>query len=351
MALARGTCSPPHWLLDSRHDGVPNQQNMMRNINFESVAHLLNGYKMGRYLEDPDLDSQSSFRLFTDRVRQSLELQSSESQPAQVIVIQNSAGDPGGLLVFKISDWDTAHFRVKTVILETMIVSEADEDLRRKIGDRLMELFLAWCFEWKVRFVVSKMPSLDLTSIGCLEKAGFRFVESWIYNKFDLRRPSQDLTPPLTLRSAEKSDLECMISYSHNAFKTHRFHADDHIPKSQAESLYEQWIRTSFNDSNQKILAYDFEGVPCAYMIYYVQDLTAYFNLKFAMWKMALMNPKMTGKGIGKKFFPSLCNYHRAEGLDVVDSGLSLRNIASMNTHNRTNFKVVSTLVTLHLWV
>ena len=86
-------------------------------------------------------------------------------------------------------------------------------------------------------------------------------------------------------------------------------------------------------------------------MIYFINDMEKPFNLKFAMWKMALIDPEMRGKKIGLKFFKSLLFYHKQEGLDVVDSGLSLRNLASLNLHNKIGFKVIFTQVTLHKWL
>jgi len=109
--------------------------------------------------------------------------------------------------------------------------------------------------------------------------------------------------------------------------------------------------KTSFADKNQNILVYDHQGSPSAFMVYYLNDMTNYFNLKFAMWKMALLDPKLKGKGIGTRFFESLFEYHKNEGCDFVDSGLSLRNTVSLNLHNKVNFKVTSTLTNLHLWL
>jgi RimJ/RimL family protein N-acetyltransferase len=86
-------------------------------------------------------------------------------------------------------------------------------------------------------------------------------------------------------------------------------------------------------------------------MIYYSSDLREYFGLQFAMWKMALLDPMNRNKGLGTDFFIACLHYHREEGLDVVDSGLSIRNLSSLNLHIKLNFKITSTLVTLHKWL
>lgn len=310
------------------------------------IVDLLQDYRYGRYLEDGDLPHEKSLRLFADNIDHYLNQNDSE-----IHIVSESNSNLQGILLFRISDWDTSHFEHKTVLLDHIIIRKSNVEDHLRICNRLLKQFNDKCSMYKVKFVVSKTPSLDLLTIQCLENAGFRFIESWIYNKYDLRHNKPKPENHMELRFTEKTDIEYMLEYSKDAFNTQRFHADYHIPYNKAESLYTKWIHTAFNDPKQKILVYDEGNIPCAFMIYYTLDLTCYFDLKFAMWKMALLNPKMTGKGIGSRFFSSVCDYHRSEQLDVVDSGLSLRNIVSLNTHNKINFKVVSTLVSMHLWL
>ena len=99
-----------------------------------------------------------------------------------------------------------------------------------------------------------------------------------------------------------------------------------------------------------KTLVYEEQAHPVAYMTYYDGDLVECFGLRFAIWKMALIDPEMRGQGVGTRFFRSLVQHHHTEGFDVVDSGLSLRNVASLHIHNKCDFKVTSTMLTLHLW-
>ena len=199
--------------------------------------------------------------------------------------------------------------------------------------------------------VISKNSSLDLSVINALEDVGFNFIESWIYNKYNLQKLKPKSQKLLNLREANIKDLDYMIEFSKGAFATQRFHADKNISTEKAESLYVKWIKTSFESNNQKTLVYDHNNTPSAFMTYYLSDLTKDFNLHFAMWKMALLNPEIRGIGIGALFFDSLFDYHRKEGCDFVDSGLSLRNIASLNLHNKINFKTISSTTSLHLWV
>ena len=69
------------------------------------------------------------------------------------------------------------------------------------------------------------------------------------------------------------------------------------------------------------------------------------------MWKMIVLDSAHRGRGLGTGFFIALAHYHRQEGLDIIGSGLSVRNLASLNLHNKLDFKVFSTLVTFHKWL
>ena len=88
----------------------------------------------------------------------------------------------------------------------------------------------------------------------------------------------------------------------------------------KAESLYEKWIISAFNEPNQKILVLDGDNKPTAFMIYCLDDLRCYFGSQFAVWKMGLLDPTNRGTGLGTAFFTALLHYHRQEGLDCVKS-------------------------------
>lgn len=268
----------------------------------------------------------------------------------ETIVIRSSADQSDGFMVFRKSGWDTEHFGLNTVIIDCFVLNQNDYLKKEKTFKSIYEDFMAWCLKEKIKFVVARISSLDLFTINELIHKGFDFIESWAFNKYDLRKHTSNPLS-LKLRRAKESDLEYMLEYSKHAFNTQHFHADRHIPYEKAEGVYKKWIITAANDPNQRILVYDHEEIPSAFMIYYSNDLSKYYNLKFAQWKMALLNPKVRGIGIGTSFFSSLFDYHKNEGFDFVDSGLSLRNIVSLNLHNKVNFKIVSIQVSLHLWI
>ncbi len=314
-------------------------------INHEDLETLVKKCRYGRYCEDPHLPLQSSRNLLLDRFRQQLSVDSLKH-----FTTYSASGLPLGIILFRLSEWDTQHFGYPFAIIDSLMTKPSDYERELDIVNKLLERFQVWCQSNSIRCVVVRLPSLDLPAIHSFEQQGFRFIESWIYNKYDLEKVDRLGEMPFQLRLACPDDYEFMLEYSKEAFNSQHFHADHHFDRDKADSLYRKWISTAFNDPNQKIAVLDGDVRPAAFMIYYHSDLQQYFGLKFIQWKMALLDPMSRGKGVGTNFFISLMHYHRQEGLDVVDSGLSMRNLPSLNLHNKLNFRVITTVITFHKW-
>ena len=315
-------------------------------MDHDDLRDLIREYKYGRYCEDPSLRLEDSQRLVLDQV-----LQVRSSGGSSYITASSASGQILGLLSFKLSNWDTDHFGYNVAIIDSVITKEFGQQETQKIVNALLDRFHVWGRANDVRFVSARVPSLNLPVTHSFERSGFRFIESYVYYKYDLMRIAEFQEPQYKLRFGRPEDRDTMLDYSTDAFATHRFHADCQIARHKAESLYKRWIITAFQDSQQHILVLNIEERPVAFMIYHISDLREYFGMRFAAWTMALLGPVNRGRGMGTAFFTALLHYHLQEGLDFVESGVSMRNLASINPHNKVGFKVVSMLVTFHKWL
>jgi len=306
---------------------------------------LVNSSRFGRYLEDASLPDDGARRLVFANLRALV-----ARADTLTIAAFSPDGEIEGLLVCRLSAWDTEHFGFPFATIEAILTAPVRHERKLEVARELLERFDVWCASESVRFVSTRVPALDLSAIHALEEHGFRFIESWIYNKLDLARVPKLPEPP-ALRLSVPGDMQVMLEYSTSAFATQRFHADGNFDPVKADSLYRKWIETAFHDSNQLIAVLESEGKPKAFMVYYKSDLRGFVGRQFAMWKMALLDPASRGQGLGTQFFSALARHHAGEGLDVIDSGLSLRNLPSLNLHNKNQFKVVSTIATFHKWM
>lgn len=304
---------------------------------------LVSQHRFGRYCEDPSLPLEAGRRQVAKAARQVL-----ASADASCIETIDAAGQTVGILLFKSSRWDSEHFGFPCVVIDSVLIGEQEYYARRTIAEALLSRLLPWLREHDTRFTSARVPALDIAVVHAIQAGGFAFIEAWVF-LHQLAAGAPDRAT-CALRRAQPEDEPAMLEWVKSAYDTQRFHADPRIDSVKADSLYARWIATSFRDPAMTTLVHEREGRPVAFMTYYQSDLSATMGRTFAMWKMTLIDPLMRGQNIGTRFFQSLVRYHFEEGLDVVDSGVSMRNAASINLHIKCGFRISSTLITFHRW-
>lgn len=319
------------------------EQGSSSELTRQIVESALAGYSMGRFCEDRSLPSEAAKAYV---VEQTMALTRGKNR--RYCAAFSDGGQVLGLLVYGISDWDTEHFGFPFASLSFFVLCHAFE--RAEVADALLGEFDAWCARQRIRFVSSKLPSLALSEIHAMERHGFVFIESSLYNMVSLHALEEHDPALPTLRVAGPDDAAVMVEYAKGAFASQRFYADSNFDKAKADSLYERWILSGFASEDMQTLVLDVDGEPAAFMMYMPMDLREYFGFRTAKWEMAVVGPALRGKGIGTAFFRSLLQTHREQGFQRVDSILTLRNMPSLNLHNKLLFKGLSIEVTLHRW-
>lgn len=315
-----------------------------RSLSEDEVATIARFGQYGRYIEDKDFSSTSAALILSQQINSYI------PNDHSVFFVLKKNDVLHGLLIGKVSQWDTDHFGFPMATLDMVILKANTYENRLIEAKVLLEAFNVWLEENKIKFVSTRVPALDLAVIHALEQEEFAFIESWVYSKYNLHHNQFDQSPP-PLRYAKPEDKALMLRYAKGAFATQRFHADSKFSKEKADDLYEKWVSTAFDDPNQKIAVMDVEGVPAAFMIYFHQTKAGSEGHKYAMWKFTVIDPSLRGRGVGQRFFDGLKAHHKAEGMDFIESGVSLRNMASMNLHNKLQFKIIASLVTFHKWM
>ncbi|MCS7039350.1 MAG: GNAT family N-acetyltransferase [Caldilineales bacterium] len=310
----------------------------------EQLTPLLAVYRYGRYGENHRLPPERS------RAHERRLLEQALARPETVTVAVVTGETLEGLLVGRYSAWDSEHFGYGVAVIDGIYLPEDGYDRDRAVADRLVVGFEGWCREQGVRFASIRLSSLQLPAIHALEQAGFRYIESYIYNVVDLDRLGEPDGPLPPLRLARPEDEAVMMAYASGAFATQRFHADPRIPFDKAETLYRKWIASAFADPRCQIVVMEENEHPVAFVICRPEDHRDTLGLRMVVITMVLLGPENRGRGEGGLFYQTLFHHFRREGFDLIESGLTLRNQVSLNWHNKIGFRVVSTQVTLHRW-
>ncbi len=306
---------------------------------------LAGQHDYGPHLEDWTLPTEGARRLLHDEIA---------NRPADgdhgSAVTLSAAGEPLGLLVFRRSSWDSEHFGFPVGAIDRILTARLDGDVERQVVAGLLEAFESWRAEAGLRFVFARVPARHLAAIQGLERHGFGYIETYLWNRVDLARVKGAASASFRFRPARPEDLETLVGWSRGAFSTQRFHADPNIDPTAADALYERWIRTSLGDAGRQTVVAEAEGTPLGFFDHRARDLRPWLGARVVFWRMFLLDPERRGQGLGGALLAAFLQTQKEAGLDRVQSGLTLRNVRSSNLHARAGFDNVAFGVTLHRW-
>ena len=151
------------------------------------------------------------------------------------------------------------------------------------------------------------------------------------------------------IRTAQPDEADLLACMTQDAFLTHRFYADKRFPTEKVDAMYREWVMSSLESDAWITIVLETGGKVRGFFIYRIEDLTAYFGLRFAKWRMAALSPIDRGKGYGVQLFRGAMQFVHGQA-ETVDSGLTIRNTRSFNLHNKLGFRILCFFVTFHKW-
>ncbi len=299
----------------------------------------------GPHLEDWTLPAEGARQLLCDELA-NLPVDADHGSA----VTLSAVGEPLGLLVFRRSRWDSEHFGFPVGAIDRILTAGLDDGTEREVVARLLGAFEGWRAEAGLRFAFARVPARHLAAVQGLERHGFGYIETYLWNRVDLARVDAAPSPSIRFRTARPEELETVVGWSRGAFSTQRFHADPNVDPAAAEALYEKWIRTAFDAAGREAVVAESEGAPAGYFDYEIRDLRPWIGVRTTALKMLLFDPERRGRGLGVALYSAFLRAQKEAGLDRVESGLTLRNVRSSNLHARLGFRNVAFGVTLHKW-
>jgi GNAT superfamily N-acetyltransferase len=310
----------------------------------ESFSELFAGHALGRYCGDWTLDVEAARRLERDRFVAYLQAN------AETSLLALERGRIRGAIGLRPSPWDTDVWGFPCATVEHLyVVEDATPGERREIAERLVGEGDCWCEREGIRFAFARCDTRDLPAVHALEAHGFRYIETTVANCRDLRRQPAPPSPDGTIREADPGEVERLVDIVRGAFQTHRFHADERFPRDRVDAMYQRWVRDDLDDPGWTTIVLEEEGRVNGFMTYGLDDLSTYLGLRFAKWRMFAVDGESLGRGHGAKLLDGAMDYVK-DDVDIVDSGLSLRNVRSLNIHNQLGFRAVAFSTTLHKW-
>lgn len=311
----------------------------------DQASALFDDYAFGRYCADWSLPLDGARSLEREALRALMARD-------DAVVFAAHAADSNtlvGILAAQRSDWDTEFWGVEYFTVDAIRVVGVDEAEREAVAFALVEAFDTWSAGAGVGFANVRIETMDLAVVHAAERCGFRFIETTLANSLDLRKATFTLPAGYEIRAPLASERDVLVDMTTDAFVTHRFYADPGFPTAKVDEMYRRWVESSLDSSAWTTIVLDFEGVPHGFFIYRVDDLRDTVGVRIAKWRMGVLGVESRARGHGVALFEGAMDYASTEA-EIVDSGLSLRNLKSFNLHSKLGFRANAFSATYHKW-
>jgi hypothetical protein len=309
----------------------------------EEFTYLFSNYSFGRFCSDWSLDINVSRKLEQDRLFDYIQTNPDTSWVAK------QGKNIVGIIGARKSVWDTNFWGVNYFNINHIITHGVDHENTSEILSALIRVVEKWLQAEGANFVSARADVYDLSTIHALESAGFRYIETTITNSYPLK--GLDPTPDegYCIRLPRPDETDQLMAMTQTSFITHRFYADKHFPTQKVDEMYREWVRNSLESPSWKTLLLEQENKVRGLFIMRTEDLSSYFGLSITTFRMATISPGELGKGYGMNLFMGVMK-HLCSEADIIDSGLTIRNIRSFNIHTKLGFRLLCSSGTFHKW-
>lgn len=176
-----------------------------------------------------------------------------------------------------------------------------------------------------------------------LQERSFRYVEMLLHPYCKLEVPNSQETNLFRIGEATSQDISLITEWAGRCFQFERYHADPRISNEFASDRYRRWISDISLRKTAKILKVEDSTIDAMLAFFVVDDTTEQVN-----WILTALDPERTGKGLGKRVWAAMLDYHATNGHSSVVTSISSNNQRILNLYASMNFRFQPPEVTYH---
>lgn len=239
-------------------------------------------------------------------------------------------------MAFGAVPWDTE-------IFGRQVAQIAGIEVREPAGARReFQVFEDWRDRTDVAFVSCRLPHDRLPESMFLEASGFRFVELVCRPRLTGLRLLDGLAADVELVEATAADLPELETVAEDAFVTGRFRLDWRLPSTINGLGSRHWVRTSLDNPRHLVL----KGMAESRLAgFFIIERTGRDR---CYWHLTAVAPAFQGRGVGKRLWRSVMRHLQDQGVDVIETLISLHNTPVLNLYARLGFSFTPPDMTFH---
>jgi GNAT superfamily N-acetyltransferase len=207
---------------------------------------------------------------------------------------------------------------------------------------RIREQIEKWTKRQDVELVGTTVATEDSVKLSFIQSLGFCYIDTTVWVHYRNVKDSKCPESEIEVVPAGKTQLDAVVEISGRVFKTGRYHNDNSFPKELADKRYQDWVRRAFAGSdNQKLLTAVKNNEVCAFLVTRIEGKKGKILLN-------AVAPNWQGKGTGAASVAAALCYFKKQGVESVDSKISVSNIRVLNLHSKLGAEFDNPQVLLH---
>lgn len=185
-------------------------------------------------------------------------------------------------------------------------------------------------------FVDAKAPANDVETVGRVENAGFRLVDT----NLQLERPAWPVARSRTGRFALPEDRSAVERLAESAFTYSRFHMDPLIPRSTADRIKRAWAGNYFDGKRgDHMVVSEVDGEIAGFLQLFQQGDLLIIDL-------VAVSSRFRGRGLAADMLAfaesTIPNVGR------VKVGTQAANARALHAYSRDKFRIISATYVFH---
>ena len=265
------------------------------------------------------------------------------------IVINSEISALGRLLQLQ---WDSSFFNFKVAKITDLYGTQFSEKFA------LLKEIKTFAKNEDYKLIVCRVDASDISSVHALEQLGFKWVDGMNIFLCDRNKKHFEFSPTtcgdenISVVTNGNHDFsnkiqELVLSFA----KKGRLNNDPRILPSQVErfylSLFDSLVKKDgslmlVSKKNNKIVGFAL-GVEDTGLQKYLTNSLGY------LW-MISVDKTLAGQGVGRRLFKKFINTF-SNNMELIEIGTQMNNYEALNLYSRGGMKMISAVVTMHLWL
>jgi GNAT superfamily N-acetyltransferase len=246
--------------------------------------------------------------------------------------------------------WDSEQLGMSAARIDVLASSGSYREARER-KSAMIRALIEECRANGIRYLTTRVPSEDLSSINALSSEGFDLMDGIL--TFSIRLDSVASPPSASangfeVRLFQHRDLDQLLAIASSGYACDRFHVDRALAPGVADRLFAAWVARSCSGEEADAVVVAAAG----------SRVLAYVTCKLGAagpaqpaeptGRIVLVATakEARGRGIASAVLQGALDWFRIQGTKVVEVGTQLQNVVACRLYEQNGFRMARTSLT-----